>query len=138
MIRGGSTEVLHRGQMSLSATSYGEGRGRRARIAEGARLSWRDQSVQSPTQVKPSGRVATPPCVRRGRQSSVVRAPPASPTVPAQARRGVGRGNDARISARGDPTAWLPFLDTYRTMCCAPEPAFRRILEDIRDLPFGA
>jgi len=33
---------------------------------------------------------------------------------------------------------WLPFLDTYRTMCCAPEPAFRRILEDIRDLPFGA
>jgi hypothetical protein len=31
-------------------------------------------------------------------------------------------------------TAWLAFLDTYRTMCLAPEPAFRRILEDIRDL----
>jgi hypothetical protein len=40
--------------------------------------------------------------------------------------------------SRRDRTGWLPFLDTYRTMCCAPEPAFRRILEDIRDLPFGA
>jgi hypothetical protein len=29
---------------------------------------------------------------------------------------------------------WLPFLDTYRTMCLAPEPAFQVILEDIRDL----
>jgi hypothetical protein len=43
-----------------------------------------------------------------------------------------------RMLAGGDRTGWLPFLDTYRTMCCAPEPAFRRILEDIRDLPFGA
>src|SRR4051794_16984627 len=25
---------------------------------------------------------------------------------------------------------WLPFLDTYRTMCHAPEPAYRRILEE--------
>jgi hypothetical protein len=33
---------------------------------------------------------------------------------------------------------WLPFLDTYRTMCLAPEPAFRQILEGIRDLRFGA
>ena len=33
---------------------------------------------------------------------------------------------------------WLPFLDTYRTMCRAPEPAFRRILEDIRELRFAA
>ena len=33
---------------------------------------------------------------------------------------------------------WLPFLDTYRTMCLAPEPAFRRILEDIRELRFAA
>ena len=30
---------------------------------------------------------------------------------------------------------WLPFLDTYRTMCRAPEPAFRQILEDVRELP---
>ncbi len=28
----------------------------------------------------------------------------------------------------------LPFLDTYRTMCLAPEPAFRQILEDVRGL----
>jgi hypothetical protein len=27
---------------------------------------------------------------------------------------------------------WLPFLDTYRTMCLAPEPPFRRVLEEIR------
>jgi hypothetical protein len=32
----------------------------------------------------------------------------------------------------------LPFLDTYRTMCRAPEPAFRRVLEDIRGLRFVA
>jgi hypothetical protein len=25
---------------------------------------------------------------------------------------------------------WLPFLDTYRTMCLAPQPDFRRVLED--------
>jgi MFS transporter, MHS family, shikimate and dehydroshikimate transport protein len=38
--------------------------------------------------------------------------------------------------APGDPTAWLPFLNTYRTMCRAPDPGFRRILEDIRELHF--
>ena len=26
---------------------------------------------------------------------------------------------------------WLPFLDTYRTMCLAPQPDFRRVLEDV-------
>jgi hypothetical protein len=26
---------------------------------------------------------------------------------------------------------WLPFLNTYRTMCLAPEPGFRRVLEEI-------
>ena len=33
---------------------------------------------------------------------------------------------------------WLPFLNTYRTMCRAPEPNFRQILEDVRGLRFGA
>jgi hypothetical protein len=42
-----------------------------------------------------------------------------------------------RKSPHGDLTPWLPFLDTYRTMCRAPEPAFRRVLEDIRELRFG-
>jgi hypothetical protein len=32
----------------------------------------------------------------------------------------------------------LPFLDTYRTLCRAPEPAFRQILEDVRELGFAA
>src|SRR5262245_21510451 len=34
----------------------------------------------------------------------------------------------------GRATGWLPFLDTYRTMCFAPDPAFRRVLEEIREL----
>jgi hypothetical protein len=33
---------------------------------------------------------------------------------------------------------WLPFLDTFRTMCLAPEPGFRRILQEIRELRFAA
>jgi hypothetical protein len=33
---------------------------------------------------------------------------------------------------------WLAFLDTYRTMCVAPEPAFRRALEEIREIDFAA
>jgi hypothetical protein len=37
---------------------------------------------------------------------------------------------------------WLPFLDTYRTLCVAPEPPLRRlledILEDIREMQFAA
>jgi hypothetical protein len=28
--------------------------------------------------------------------------------------------------------SWLPFLDTYRTMCLAPEPQFQRVLEAVR------
>jgi hypothetical protein len=28
--------------------------------------------------------------------------------------------------------SWVPFLDTYRTMCLAPEPQFQRVLEEIR------
>ena len=28
----------------------------------------------------------------------------------------------------------VPFVNTYRTMCLAPEPEFRRLLEDVRDL----
>ncbi len=32
---------------------------------------------------------------------------------------------------------WLPFLDTYRTMCFAPPPEFRRVLEKVRALGLG-
>ena len=39
---------------------------------------------------------------------------------------------------RAGYSSWLPFLDTYRTMCRAPEPDFRRILEGIRELRFAA
>jgi hypothetical protein len=34
--------------------------------------------------------------------------------------------------------AWLPFLDTYRTMCLAPQPDFRRVLEDVRAMQLAA
>jgi hypothetical protein len=38
----------------------------------------------------------------------------------------------------GPPQIWLPFLDTYRTMCLAPQPEFRRLLEQARELPIAA
>jgi hypothetical protein len=34
--------------------------------------------------------------------------------------------------------AWLPFLDTYRTMCLAPQPDFRRVLEDVQAMQLAA
>ena len=34
--------------------------------------------------------------------------------------------------------SWLPFLDTYRTMCLAPQPDFRRVLEDVRAMQLAA
>jgi len=39
---------------------------------------------------------------------------------------------------RADHTSWLPFLDTYRTMCLAPQPDFRRVLEDVRAMQLAA
>jgi hypothetical protein len=46
-----------------------------------------------------------------------------------------------RCRASGNvETLWarLPFLDTYRTMCVAPERQFRRVLEEIREMRFAA
>jgi len=34
--------------------------------------------------------------------------------------------------------SWLPFLDTYRTLCVVPPPDFRRLLEGIREMQFAA
>jgi hypothetical protein len=33
---------------------------------------------------------------------------------------------------------WLPFLDTYRTMCLAPQSEFREVLEQVRSLLLAA
>jgi hypothetical protein len=33
--------------------------------------------------------------------------------------------------------SWLPFLDTYRTMCVAPTPDFLRVLEEVRETLFA-
>ena len=32
----------------------------------------------------------------------------------------------------------LPFLRTYRTMCLAPDPDFRRVLGEVRELRLAA
>lgn len=34
--------------------------------------------------------------------------------------------------------SWLPFLDTYRPICLAPEPPLRRILEEIQEMLLAA
>jgi hypothetical protein len=39
---------------------------------------------------------------------------------------------------RANHTSWLPFLDTYRTMCLAPQPEFREILEHVRSMQLAA
>jgi hypothetical protein len=44
-------------------------------------------------------------------------------------------GNTAK-SAKSE--IWLPFLNTYRTMCLAPQPDFRRVLEDVRAMQLAA
>jgi hypothetical protein len=46
-------------------------------------------------------------------------------------------GDQAKVMKLFD-LIWLPFLDTYRTMCLAPEPSFRGILESVRELRFAA
>jgi len=33
---------------------------------------------------------------------------------------------------------WLPFLNTYRTMCLVPQPEFRRVLEEVREMRLAA
>ena len=35
-------------------------------------------------------------------------------------------------------SATLPFLNTYRTMCLAPMPDFRLVLEGVRSIQFAA
>jgi hypothetical protein len=49
---------------------------------------------------------------------------------------GLGRVKMFRPRETGD--AKLPFLDTYRTMCLAPQPDFRRVLEDVRAMQLAA
>jgi len=42
---------------------------------------------------------------------------------------------NSRHDARRD---WLPFLNTYRTMCLAPRPEFWRVLEQVREMRLAA
>jgi len=52
-------------------------------------------------------------------------------------RRSVGTSEPGKCTPAGRTIGragmelWLPFLDTYRTMCLAPQPDFRRVLEDV-------
>jgi hypothetical protein len=45
----------------------------------------------------------------------------------------------ARAAAKSAKSEiWLPFLDTYRTMCLAPQDNFRRVLEEVREMRLAA
>jgi len=47
-------------------------------------------------------------------------------------QRLIGGGSQPLPPAHSAKTdIWLPFLNTYRTMCLAPEPSLRRILEEV-------
>jgi hypothetical protein len=48
------------------------------------------------------------------------------------------RPHSAVLLLMADRTGWLPFLNTYRTMCREPVPAFRQVLEKVRALRFAA
>ena len=43
-----------------------------------------------------------------------------------------------RNMAHRDRTDWLPFLNAFRTMCLAPEPAFQRVLEQVGEMRVAA
>jgi hypothetical protein len=55
---------------------------------------------------------------------------------PAVTRRGdlwlLGPSGVPRHPKSAKSEIWLPFLDTYRTMCLAPQPDFRRVLAGVR------
>jgi hypothetical protein len=38
----------------------------------------------------------------------------------------------------GKSEIWLPFLNAFRTMCLAPEPAFQRVLEQVGEMRVAA
>ena len=42
-------------------------------------------------------------------------------------------GTPGMVNADAGKREWLPFLDTYRTMCLAPQPEFRGVLEEIQE-----
>ena len=42
------------------------------------------------------------------------------------------------LAGQGHDDFWLPFLSTYRTMCLAPDPGFRRVLGEIQELRLAA
>lgn len=43
-----------------------------------------------------------------------------------------------RSGHAGFELAWLPFLNTFRTMCLAPETEFRLVIEEIRKMRLAA
>src|ERR1700716_989236 len=60
-------------------------------------------------------------------------------TLPPARSSDRGKGGDALLSdlhmvTRWRRTGWVPFLDTYRTLCLPPDPSFRVVLEEVRAL----
>ena len=44
------------------------------------------------------------------------------------------KGTEVEVDLTFMSLIWLPFLNAYRTMCLAPKPEFRRVLEEIHEL----
>ena len=51
---------------------------------------------------------------------------PAKPWGAVNSSRGVRTGRDRK---------WLPFVDTYRTLCMDPPPTMRAVFEQLQGLP---
>jgi hypothetical protein len=95
-------------------------------------------------------RVQDNPNLRAAKNTSAIARPPISclQAIVARAAAAFG-GVSARTefeSSKGfvsntlinDRISWLAFLDTYRTLCVAPEPQFRRVLEEIQGMRHAA
>jgi hypothetical protein len=59
-------------------------------------------------------------------------------TTPRRPKRPASPVQDVGLAAKKEK-GWLPFLDTYRTMCIAPPPpGFQRLLQSIEHLAIAA
>jgi hypothetical protein len=62
----------------------------------------------------------------------------ALPDVPARARFESSTGSCQQDIDKYCRFRWLAFLDTYRTMCAAPDLTFQRVFEELRMMRLAA
>jgi hypothetical protein len=109
------------------------GAGSAFRIASGSKLHAKSPSRYSLKNLRPPKSLAPMPVSRRG-----VRNRRRATSIGATGESRVPRHGIAAPPFPREYEIWLPFLDTYRTMCLAPPPEFRQVLEQARDLPIAA